>query len=128
MRIITLVFQSLFPEDVIESYRAIPNFNGVKSESGSFLSNKYNFENRVESPSLKWSDVQPRYRNRDLLDTVVVQTSNLVAFYDLKLDMYWVEKNRQTGENGWLSKEKFKALVLREMNPPELDFLGSGFE
>ncbi len=118
MRLLVLQFQGLFLEEQIEHYRSVPFFDGSKCEGGHFKSNRYIFEKSVSCPVEEHRNSK-KY-GKDLFGIQVIQLSNMIAFFDQRNNLYWVTKNRYTGELGWLSLESFKELVLKEINPDSI--------
>ncbi len=119
MRIICLHFQGLFLEEDIELYRQIPFFDGEKEE-GSYKSNKHIYYKHIMSPLALYRGKAERW-SRELISMQALQLSSTVAFYDRTTDLYWLEKNRGTGELGWVSSANFKELVVRTFEPLSCD-------
>lgn len=108
MRIITIPMYTHFQPEYISFLKSIP-FGATHREINQA------FEDAVEDfPQYKTESPYP-YNNRTLISCSLCMTANIIALYDHKDNVYFVCKNRYTGDKGWFTKEEFNILVMKEM-------------
>lgn len=113
MRVLTMVLQGLLSQDDIDVLRSVPHFYGTKNDKGGYRSNNYIFDNDIPCPM----HYKPDRYTKEVFEPRTIKLSNIIAFFDMNTQLYWMSKNRYTGERGWVSQEVFKNLVMRELLP-----------
>lgn len=108
MRIITIPLYTHFQPEYISFLKSIP-FGATHREVNQA------FECAGEDfPQYKAETSRPWDRNH-LISNSLCMTTNIIAVYDHKEGIYFICKNRHTGEKGWFTKEDFNNLVKKEM-------------
>lgn len=100
MRMICLPLQPLFSEEYINFLRNVqqPNMREQFLEAG-----------------YDYPEMMPNYHGRPVIEAHVRMVCNIIAFYDMKHDVYFVTKNRYTGQLGWFDQEEMKTLVAKDI-------------